>query len=72
MGDALIAEMLHKVGAGGDLSRGEAEAVMEELLEGRMAQADIVRLLTMLRAKGETVDELVGFARVRCGGTSAR
>jgi anthranilate phosphoribosyltransferase len=63
LGDALIAEMLHKVRAGGDLSRGEAEAVMEELLEGRMAQADIVGLLTTLRSKGETVDELVGFAR---------
>ncbi len=64
MGDALITETLHKVGAGGDLSRAEAEAVMEELLEGRLAQADIVSLLTTLRAKGETVDELVGFARV--------
>jgi anthranilate phosphoribosyltransferase len=59
----MIAEILHKVGTGGDLSRGEAEAVMEELLEGRLAQADIVGLLTMLRSKGETVDELVGFAR---------
>ena len=64
MGNAVIAETLHKVGAGGDLSRVEAEAVMEELLEGRLAQADIVSLLTTLRAKGETVDELVGFARV--------
>src|SRR5579862_6043176 len=60
----LIAEMLHKVGAGGDLSRDEAEAVMEELLQGRMEQADIVGLLISLRSKGETVDELVGFARV--------
>lgn len=60
----MIAEMLHKVGAGGDLSREEAEAVMEELLQGRMQQADIVGLLIALRSKGETVDELVGFARV--------
>ena len=37
---------------------------MEELLQGRMEQADIVGLLTTLRSKGETVDELVGFARV--------
>jgi anthranilate phosphoribosyltransferase len=58
----LIAEMLHKVGAGGDLSREEANAVMEELLEGHMEQADIVGLLIALRSKGETVDELVGFA----------
>ena len=60
----MIAEMLHKVGVGGDLSRAEAEAVMEELLEGRLAHGDIVSLLVALRAKGETVDELVGFARV--------
>ena len=59
----LIAETLHKMGQGGDLSRDEAEAVMEELLEGRLAHADIVGLLTTLRAKGETVEELVGFAR---------
>ena len=59
----MIAEMLHKVAAGGNLSREEAEAVMEELLEGRMEQPDIVGLLTTLRSKGETVDELVGFAR---------
>jgi anthranilate phosphoribosyltransferase len=64
VGDAVIAEMLHKLAAGGDLSRAEAEAVMEELLEGRLAHADIVSLLIALRAKGETVDELVGFARV--------
>ena len=37
---------------------------MEELLQGRMEQADIVGLLISLRSKGETVDELVGFARV--------
>ena len=37
---------------------------MEELLNGRLEHADIVGLLTTLRAKGETVEELVGFARV--------
>jgi anthranilate phosphoribosyltransferase len=60
----VIAETLHKIGAGADLSREEAEAVMEELLEGRLAHQEIVGLLTALRAKGETVEELVGFARV--------
>jgi anthranilate phosphoribosyltransferase len=37
---------------------------MEELLAGRIAEDDIVRLLEALRTKGETVEELVGFASV--------
>jgi anthranilate phosphoribosyltransferase len=59
----MIAEWLHKVEAGTDLSAQEAEEVMDELLEGRLAQEQIVGLLTSLRAKGEAVEELVGFAR---------
>ena len=59
----MIAECLSKVEAGGDLSAQEAEEVMDELLEGRLEQAQIVGLLTSLRAKGEAVEELVGFAR---------
>jgi anthranilate phosphoribosyltransferase len=35
---------------------------MEELLAGRMAHEEIVRLLRALQAKSETVEELVGFA----------
>jgi anthranilate phosphoribosyltransferase len=59
----MIAEWLGKVGNGFDLSAEEAEKVMDELLEGRLAQEQIVALLTSLRAKGEAVEELVGFAR---------
>jgi anthranilate phosphoribosyltransferase len=47
---------------GEDLSRGEAEMVMEDILSGRAPAAEIARFLTALRFKGETVDELVGFA----------
>ena len=60
----MIAETLEKLGAGQDLSRAEADALMEELLAGRMTHADVVRFLLAMRAKGETVEELVGFARV--------
>ena len=59
----MTALALGKLEAGGSLSRVEADALMEELLAGRMAHEDIVRLLLALRAKGETVEELVGFAR---------
>jgi anthranilate phosphoribosyltransferase len=50
------------VGRGDDLSRREAEAAMEEILSGRASDASIVSFLTALRFKGETLDELVGFA----------
>jgi anthranilate phosphoribosyltransferase len=59
----MIADTLHKLEAGRDLARAEADAAMEELLAGRMAHKEIVRLLLVLRAKGETVEELVGFAQ---------
>jgi len=60
----MLNELLKKLDAGYGLSRGEAEDVMEELLAGRMNDDDIVRLLEALRSKGETVEELVGFATV--------
>src|ERR1700674_858693 len=55
--------LIKKVEAGSDLSRQEAELAMEEILSGRTNEETIVALLTVLRAKGETVGELVGFAR---------
>ncbi|HLW43105.1 MAG TPA: anthranilate phosphoribosyltransferase [Candidatus Acidoferrales bacterium] len=58
----MILEALEKIIAGEDLSRVEAEAAMEQILSGRASDALIAGLLTTLRMKGETVDELVGFA----------
>jgi len=55
--------LIKKVEAGTDLSRQEAESAMEEILSGRAGEDTIVALLAGLRAKGETVGELVGFAR---------
>jgi len=59
----MIVDSLRKVEGGSDLSAQEAEAVMDELLEGHLAQEQIVGLLISLRDKGEAVEELVGFAR---------
>jgi anthranilate phosphoribosyltransferase len=59
----MIHRALEKIVAEEDLSRVEAEAAMEEILSGRATDAQIAGLLTALRMKGETVDELVGFAR---------
>jgi anthranilate phosphoribosyltransferase len=58
----MIDEALAKIVADEDLSRGQAEATMEEILAGRATDAQIAALLKGLRIKGETADELVGFA----------
>ena len=58
----MIQHLIEKIVAAEDLSRVEAEAAMEEILSARATDAQIAGLLTALRMKGETVDELVGFA----------
>jgi anthranilate phosphoribosyltransferase len=45
-----------------DLSRIEAEHAIDEILAGHASEAQIAAFLTALKFKGETVDELVGFA----------
>ena len=59
----LLKSLIEKIEAGSDLSRTEAESAMEEILSGRAVEDLIVALLSALRTKGETVAELVGFAR---------
>src|SRR6201993_731959 len=44
------------------LSRAEARDVMAEVLTGKCTDAQIAALLIALRMKGETVEEIVGFA----------
>jgi anthranilate phosphoribosyltransferase len=44
------------------LSRSEARAVMTEVLTGQCTDAQIGALLVALHMKGETVEEIVGFA----------
>jgi anthranilate phosphoribosyltransferase len=58
-----VLEALHKVTRREDLSEQEASAVLGEILRGEAAPALISGLLVALRMKGETVDEIVGFAR---------
>ncbi|MEI6235365.1 MAG: anthranilate phosphoribosyltransferase [Planctomycetota bacterium] len=47
-----------------DLSRDQARAVMEALIEGRLPQASLAAFATALRLKGESVEELAAFASV--------
>jgi len=58
----MLHQALEIIAADRDLSRAEAEAAMEEILAGHAAHDEIVKLLSSLSTKGETVDELVAFA----------
>ncbi|HMF89056.1 MAG TPA: anthranilate phosphoribosyltransferase [Candidatus Angelobacter sp.] len=59
----MLVEAIHKIAHHrGSLSRDEARAVMAELLAGKATDAQIAALLVALHMKGETVEEIVGFA----------
>jgi len=50
------------------LTSGLAEALMRDLMAGSLTSAQIAALAVAIRAKGETEDELVGFARAMRAG----
>jgi anthranilate phosphoribosyltransferase len=56
--------LIAKAEADHALSRAEAEALMEELLCGRISTPEIVRVLLALNRRPVSVDELSAFARV--------
>jgi anthranilate phosphoribosyltransferase len=56
--------LIEKAEAGRALVHAEAEAFMEELLSGRIATPEIVRMLLALDQRAVNVDELSGFAGV--------
>jgi anthranilate phosphoribosyltransferase len=59
----MILDALHRIANHGEsLSRAEAHAVMTEVLTGQCSDAQIAALLVALHMKGETVEEIVGFA----------
>ena len=49
---------------GNHLTEAEASAVMRQIMEGQATDAQIAALAVALRMKGETVEEITGFARV--------
>lgn len=57
-------ELIAKVADGKNLTEAEAIEVMNIMLSGEATQAQLGAMLTALRTKGETLDELVGFASV--------
>ena len=59
----MILDALHRIANHGQsLDRAEAREVMSAVLGGKCTDAQIAALLIALRMKGETVEEIVGFA----------
>jgi anthranilate phosphoribosyltransferase len=64
MTSPIITEAVRQLVDRKDLSRIEAAAAMEAIMSGAATNAQIAAFLTALRMKGETVEELIGFAQV--------
>ncbi len=59
----MIIDALHRIANHRQsLSREEARSVMAEVLSGKCSDSQIAALLVALHMKGETVEEIVGFA----------
>jgi anthranilate phosphoribosyltransferase len=59
----MITDAIHRIANHRQsLSREEARAVMSQVLTGKFTDAQIAALLVALHMKGETVEEIVGFA----------
>ena len=64
MTSPIITEAVRTLVERRDLTRIEASAAMDAIMSGVATNAQIAAFLTALRMKGETVEELIGFAQV--------
>jgi anthranilate phosphoribosyltransferase len=64
MTNPIITESVRALVDRRDLTRIEAAAAMEAIMSGAATNVQIAAFLTALRMKGETVEELIGFAQV--------
>ncbi len=60
----IIKDAISEIVEGRDLTQAQISSVMEEIMRGKVTPAQIGALLTGLRMKGETVDEITGAAEV--------
>jgi len=58
-----VSALLESVFDGAQLSSEQARDVMGRLMDGKLSQMQAAALLAALRTRGETVDEIVGFAK---------
>jgi anthranilate phosphoribosyltransferase len=58
----VVTKALDRVASREDLRAEEAAAVLREIMEGRVTEAQSAGFLIALRTKGETVDEVAGLA----------
>ncbi|HZZ26417.1 MAG TPA: anthranilate phosphoribosyltransferase [Pirellulales bacterium] len=58
----MITAALGRLAAGENLAQPETTAVFDAVMEGQLPEEQIALLLTALRAKGETVEEIAGAA----------
>jgi anthranilate phosphoribosyltransferase len=63
MANEVVTRAIDAVCAGDHLTADHAAAVLAEIMEGRTGEVQTAAFLIALRAKGETVPELVGLAR---------
>ncbi len=63
MTSPIITEAVRALVERRDLTRIEAAAAMDAIMSGAATNAQIAAFLTALRMKGETVEELIGFAQ---------
>jgi anthranilate phosphoribosyltransferase len=64
MTSPIITEAVRALVERRDLTRIEAAAAMDAIMSGAATNVQIAAFLTALRMKGETVEELIGFAQV--------
>jgi anthranilate phosphoribosyltransferase len=60
----MIRDAIKKVISGQNISEQEMMAAMSEIMDGQTTDAQIACLITALRIKGETVEEIAGAAKV--------
>lgn len=60
---ANIAPTLNKIASHRSLAEGEAEAVFDDIMSGKVSDIQLSALLLGLRTKGETIDEITGAAK---------
>ncbi len=58
-----VSEIVRRVLEGEDLSEAEAEQLMHAMMEGALTPVQVAGVLMTMRTRGETLNEIVGFAR---------